>query len=110
MIVISGLNDEERERVGVVYEDGELLSNDIYKKIFTLSDEKICEIFKKACYRHKQIIATLFIDEYMKGNNRINQTLVEKLNEISKSVDKDGMFKSILKDVYKQLSVSTDMK
>lgn len=110
LVVVSGLTDEEREEYGVKYEEGELLSRDIYRKLFNLTDDKILEIFKSACYQHKKIIATLFIDEYVKGNNKINQGLVEKLNDASKEVDADGMFTPILKDMYRDLSDKASKK
>lgn len=110
LVVVSGLSDEEREEYGVKYEEGELLSRDIYRKLFNLTDDKILEIFKSACYQHKKIIATLFIDEYVKGNNKINQGLVEKLNDVSKSADPDGMFTPILKDMYRDLSDKASKK
>jgi len=110
LIVVSGLTDDERELYGVKYTDGELLSKDIYKRLFTMTDEKIAEIFKKACPRHKEIIATMFIDAYVSGNNRINQPIVEKLNEISKEVDAEGMFTPILRDMYRVLSDNASKK
>lgn len=108
LIVLSGLTDEERERYGVDYSEGELVSASIYYKLLSMKEDDVANIFEKACFRHKQIIATLYIDAYMKGDNRINQPFVKKLNEISKTVDKDGMFKPILKDMIAALKEETD--
>ena len=108
LIVLSGLTDDERERYGVKYTDGELLSSDVYYKLLSLDETDIINIFKKACYRHKQIISTLYIDAYMKGDNRVNQPFIQKLNEISKADDKDGMFKGILKDMIAEMNDATD--
>ena len=82
LIILDGMTDEERERYGVKYTDGERLGADIYHKLLDMPEEKILAIFDKACYRHKQLIATLFIDAYMARDNRINQYLVQKLNEV----------------------------
>ena len=90
------------------YTDGELLGADIYHKLLDMPEEKILAIFDKACYRHKQLIATLFIDAYMARDNRINQYLVQKLNEVSKKTDPEGMFKSILKDMAKGLAEAAE--
>ncbi len=108
LIILDGMTDEERERYGVKYTDGELLGADIYHKLLNMPEEKILAIFDKACYRHKQLIATLFIDAYMARDNRINQYLVQKLNEVSKKTDPEGMFKSILKDMAKGLAEAAE--
>ena len=108
LIILDGMTDEERERYGVKYTDGELLGADIYHRLLDMPEEKILAIFDKACYRHKQLIATLFIDAYMARDNRINQYLVRKLNEVSKKTDPEGMFKSILKDMAKGLAEAAE--
>ena len=103
LIVLDGLTDEERERYGVDYKDGELVSKDIYYKLLDLNEDTVVDIFKKACFRHKQLIASLYADAYNAGDNRINQPLIEKLNRASKDTDKAGMFTAILKDMAKAL-------
>lgn len=108
LIVLSGLTDDERERYGLKYEDGELLSPDIYYKLLSLPEDTICKIFKLACPEHKSIIATLYIDAYMAHDNRVNQPLIQRLNNISKETDKDGMFKAILKDMARVLADNAD--
>lgn len=108
LIVLDGLTDEERERYGVKYTDGELVSKEIYYKLLDLDEDTVVSIFKKACYRHKQLIASLYADAYGIGDNRINQPLIQKLNRASKAIDKDGMFTAILKDMAKALGDSSD--
>lgn len=108
LIVLDGLTDEERERYGVNYKDGELVSKEIYYKLLDLDEDTVVSIFKKACYRHKQLIASLYADAYGMGDNRINQPLIQKLNRASKAIDKDGMFTAILKDMAKALGDSDD--
>ena len=108
LIIISGLTDEERERYGVNYTEGELISKDIYYKLLSMKEEDVLNIFKKACFRHKQVIVTLYMDAYVQGDNRINQPFIQKLNEVSKEVDKDGMFKGIIKDMIAALNETTN--
>ena len=108
LIVLDGLTDEERERYGVNYNDGELVSKEIYYKLLDLDEDTVVSIFKKACYRHKQLIASLYADAYGMGDNRINHPLIHKLNRASKAIDKDGMFTAILKDMAKALGDSDD--
>ena len=109
LIVINGLTDGERERYGVVYTDGELISREVYYKLLDYGENKIVEIFKKACFRHKQLIASLFLDAYNAHDNRINQPLIQKLNKASKEVEPKGMFTAILKDMAKALSDDNDV-
>ena len=108
LVVINGLSDSERERYGLAYTDGELISHDVYYKLLDYSENKVVEIFKKACYRHKQLIASLYMDAYNAHDNRINQPLVQKLNKASKVVEPKGMFTAILKDMAKALTDDGD--
>lgn len=108
LVVVDGFTDEERERYGVNYTDGELLSPTIYYKLLSMTEDEVANIFKKACFRHKQIIAMLYIDAYMQGDNRVNQPFMQRLNEISKKDEPDGMFKPILKDMIAALNEDTD--
>lgn len=106
LVVLNGLSDEERERYGVAYSDGELVSQDVYYKLLDYDEGKVVSIFQKACFRHKQLIATLFAEAYNNHDNRIRQTLIQKLQKASKAVDKDGMFTAILKDMARALGDS----
>lgn len=104
LIVLDGLTDDERERYGIQYEEGELLSANVYHKLFSWSEDKIVEVFQKACKKHKDVIATLFIDAYQDHNKHVTQRLVERLNEVSKEADPAGMFTAILKDMARDLA------
>lgn len=104
LLVINGLTDEERERYGLKYEDGEIVDRNIYYDLLSMDEQRVATIFQRACYRHKQLIASLYADAYCNHDNRVNQPLIKKLNEISKSTDSDGMFTAILKDMGKALA------
>ena len=103
LIVVDGLTDEEKDRYGVNYADGELVGNDIYYKLLDMDADTVVRIFKNACFRHKQLIAALYGDAYSAHDNRINQPLIEKLQKASKAVEKEGMFTAILKDMARVL-------
>lgn len=104
LIVLDGLTKDERERYGIEYTEGELLSPQVYHKIFTWDDDKIVEVFTKACKKHKEVITTLVIDAYIAHNKRVTQSLVERLNDASKEADPAGMFTAILKDMARDLA------
>lgn len=104
LIVINGLTDEERDRYGLNYKEGELLSADMYYKLLDLDIKTLYEIFPKLCENHQRIIAKLYISAYEDGDNRIHPDTVKELNKLSKRTDPDGMFTPILIDMGKKLS------
>ena len=100
LIVLNGLTKEERERYGLDYKEGELLTQEAFYKLLNYSDSEIVSIFRKLCEDHRRVVAKLFLSAYFeKGDNRITAEKVKSLNEISKENDKDGMFKPILEDM-----------
>lgn len=105
LIVTDGLTDEERERYGVLYKEGELLSVKMYQKLLDYGKEDICAIFKKLCEGHKKAVAILYATAYFEERDpRVNMETVTALNKLSKSVDKGGMFTAILGDMGRKLS------
>lgn len=100
LIVVNGLTAEERERYGLDYKEGELLTQDAFYKLLNYSDSEITAIFRKLCEEHRRVVAKMFLSAYFeKGDNRITAEKVKSLNDISKENDKDGMFKPILEDM-----------
>ena len=100
LIVVNGLTAEERERYGLDYKEGELLTQDAFYKLLNYSDSEVTAIFRKLCEEHRRVVAKMFLSAYFeKGDNRITAEKVKSLNEISKENDKDGMFKPILEDM-----------
>lgn len=104
LIVVEGLTDEERERFGLLYNEGELLNTGTYYKLFDLKSEEILNIYSKLCDTHKRLVAQMYITAYFeKRDNRINMECVKMLNKLSRVVDKAGLFTPILEDMGKQL-------
>ena len=100
LIVVNGLTQEELERYGLDYKEGELLTQEAYYKLLNYSDSEITAVFNKLCVEHRRVVAKMFLSAYFeKGDNRITAEKVKSLNEISKENDKDGMFKPILEDM-----------
>jgi hypothetical protein len=100
LIVVNGLTKEERERYGVDYKEGELLTQEAFYKLLNYSDSDISDLFRKLCEDHRRVVAKLFLSAYFeKSDNRITAEKVKSLNEISKENDKDGMFRPILEDM-----------
>ena len=105
LIVVNGLTDEERERFGLLYEEGELLTQKAYFKLLDFTREEIVSIFEKLCEEHKRVVAKMYMTAYFdKNDNRVNLETVRDLNRLSKSVEKDGLFKTIIDDIGANLS------
>lgn len=92
LIVLNGLNEDERRRYNVDYKDGELLDMQMFDRLLDVGLERLKELFSKLCVEHKRMVATHFISSYQRGDNRISREKVEPLNDLSKSEDPKGMF------------------
>lgn len=94
LIVISGLNDEEREALNANYKEGELLDKKAFAKMMEL-DEKILEIYPKLCDAHKEMVAKRYYEVWSSGKGKLNREVVVALNKLSPN---DG-FKAIIEEM-----------
>ena len=100
LIVVNGLTQEDRVRYGLDYADGELLTQDKFFKLLDLEPKEICSIFSKLCDEHKKTVAKMYYSAYFERNdNRVHVDTVKKLNKLSKTIDKNGLFTPILEDM-----------
>jgi hypothetical protein len=83
LIVLSGLNDEEREALNANYKDGELMDEKEFLHMLDLGNGLI-DVYKRLCDDHKKMIAMRVLEAYQTGDKRITRTLVTDLNEISR--------------------------
>jgi hypothetical protein len=96
LIVTDGLTDDEKTRYKLDYPDDEVMTDQAFNHLLSMKTEALVEMFSKLCKTHQQFVARRFITAYEEGDNRINREKVEKLNNISKKNDPEGMFKPIL--------------
>ena len=80
LIVISGLNEEEREALGVNYKPGELLDENAFRKLAELGEELI-EIYPALCDAHKEMVAS-FLHEAYEDGKRVDRNVIVELNQI----------------------------
>ena len=80
LIVISGLNEEEREALGVNYKPGEILDENVFRKLADLGEELI-EIYPELCDSHKEMVASSLHEAYESGK-KIKREVVVELNRI----------------------------
>ena len=101
LIVLDGLNDDERIRYNVAYKPGEVMDVQMFDKLIGMDVEKLTNIFKNLCAEHQQFVATRFITAYERGDNRIGRDVIEPLQALSKENHPNGLFNPILEKMNK---------
>lgn len=104
LIVVSGLDDNERARYGVNYKENELLDEKVFRSLVTLDVDEIIKTFKRVCPAHKRIIALAIMSAWEKGEKTITADQAKKLNDISKDYEPSGMFTYMLDKMSKELT------
>ena len=105
LIVLDGLDEDERKRYGLDYKKGEVLTIDAFFSLLDYSTEEIVKIFEAACKEHKQVIATTFLDAYFeKHDNRISLERAKALNEASKKDFPQGLFTPMLRAMTEEIA------
>lgn len=101
LIVLDGLNDDERIRYNVDYKPGEVMDVQMFDKLIGMDVEKLTNIFDNLCAQHQQFVATRFITAYERGDNRITRGVIEPLQALSKKNHPNGLFNPILEKMNK---------
>lgn len=84
LVVISGMDDDERHRFNCDYKAGEVLDEQAFDKLLDMGDELI-DIFPMLCVSHQEIVGRRYLDAWYAGDKRVrDRARVTKLNEISK--------------------------
>ena len=110
LLVLSGLNEEERRRWNCDYRPGETLTENAFDNLLDLSEAKIADLFRALCTEHKRAVVRFLYskaDEAQRRgepiDNRIDLSKARALNEISKSVEPDGMLNLLIERIKEQL-------
>ena len=102
LIVLSGLDDDERETYGCKYREGELLDEKAFQKMLDMGDEMIA-VFPKLCHEHKEMVARRFVSGYAENHpSAHDRKLVVALNELSKQdplFPRKGAFYAIIEQM-----------
>lgn len=101
LVVLDGLNKEERVRYGVDYKDGEILDMNMFDRLIGMNIDDLKNIFQNLCAQHQQFVATRFITAYERRDNRISRDVVEQLQALSKKNYPNGLFNPILEAMNK---------
>ena len=102
LIVLSGMDEEERELYGVNYKEGELLDRKAFQKMLDMGDDLV-KIFPGLCRSHQEMVAKRFTEAFNNGDPRaMDRDLLVKLNEITKEGGQKGMFTKLISMLNKQ--------
>lgn len=81
LIVVSGLDETEREAMGVNYKEDELLDRQAFRKIVEMGDE-ILNIFPHLCESHKEMVAKRYYEAWETKSAQIKRDTVIALYKI----------------------------
>ena len=99
LIVVSGLNEEEREALGCDYCEGELLDKKAFAKMVEIGDEML-DIYPRLCAGHKKMVAARYAEAFGENSPYVTRERVVKLNEMSKSEENPrGDFVAIIEQM-----------
>ena len=99
LIALSGLTEDEKEALGMDYEDGEILDKGAFAKLVEMGDE-ILEIFPKLCDSHKEIVAKRYYEDWSSNNPTVKRETVVALNSIcKKECPEIGAFAKIIEEM-----------
>ena len=85
LIVVSGLDEQEREALGVDYKEGEVLDRKMFMKMVDMG-ERILEIYPNLCQEHKNIVGRFFYETWLKDPKRLQRDVVVKLYKVDKNI------------------------
>ena len=99
-IVLDGLTDEQRALYHCDYAEGEVVRNEgMFDWFFGLSEAEAVSKFRQLCPQHRELVARRFISAFDSGDNRVDRSRVEKLNEAAKELDGKRLFAPIIQEL-----------
>lgn len=88
LIILSGMDEQERELYGCNYKPGEILDEMAFHKLLDLGRDLIA-VFPALCEEHQAMVASRFLTAWMDGDSRAtDRDLIVALNEMSKETYK----------------------
>lgn len=99
LVILDGLNDAERDALGVNYNDGEILDRMMFLRLVELEDG-ILPVFRNLCDGHKEMVAKRYYEAYKEGNRHVIRSVVVELNRICKECGmKENAFSAIIQEM-----------
>lgn len=112
LIVLDGLDEQERELYGVNYREGEYMDDMAFAKMLDIPADEMLDVYTKLCLPYREMVARRFVTGYQNGDYRVTErrSLIKQLNDMSKKdyadlpagdVRRKGAFASILEGMNK---------
>ena len=111
LVVISGMDDDERHRFNCDYKAGEVMDEQAFDKLLDMGDELI-DIFPMLCVSHQEMVGRRYLDAWYAQDARVrDRARVTKLNELSRKtyanapdgdIRKKGIFWPIIEGLNKE--------
>ena len=99
LIVVSGLDEQERNAYGVNYREGEYLTREAFDNLLR-QGEKLLAIYPELCDGSREIVAKRVYEGWKTHNKAVNRGLVTKLNRLCKKINpSETAFKTILEEM-----------
>lgn len=89
LLVLSGMDEEDREILGCSYSDGEALDRKAFARLCDIGD-KVLEIYPKLCDGHKEIVEKRLYEDSLKQGTKITRERAEKLLAMAKEAGLPG--------------------
>ena len=96
LLVTDGLTDEERERWGVKYREGEVLTQRAFDRMLDYSPEQLELMFPALCPEHQKFVCRRFLTAAEQGDARVTREKAKTLNDLSKAQFPDGLLRPVL--------------
>ena len=84
LIVVDGLNDDEREALDVSYKDGEILDKKVFARMVDLDKDEICDVYSKLCPEHKAMVGKRYYEAWLNRNENVTRDKVIALRNITR--------------------------
>lgn len=105
LVVLSGMDDDERRRYNCAYKEGEVLDEKAFDGLLDMGRDLLA-VFPALCWEHKLMVARRFITAFENDDKRAyDRDLIVALNELSKAgteqlpkndVRRRGMFHTVI--------------
>lgn len=83
LIALDGLDDDEREMLGVNYREGEILDRKAFARMVEMEGD-ILEIYPMLCRDHQEMIAKRYNEAFAARSAHVKRDVVVALNRMSK--------------------------
>lgn len=95
LIVTSGLDEEEREALGVDYKDGEILDKKAFLRLVDMEAD-LLPLYADLCDGHKEMVAKAYHEAFYDGSEHVKREVVVALSKMAKEAGRGEDFKDII--------------